>query len=41
MAEKYVPSNKIPCQTTLFRVETSSEYSETIGSDYGLSTVRL
>ncbi|CAF3463515.1 unnamed protein product [Rotaria sp. Silwood1] len=39
LAEKYVPSNKIPCQTILFRVQTSSEYSETIGDDYGLSTI--
>ncbi|CAF3471296.1 unnamed protein product [Rotaria socialis] len=39
LAEKYVPSSKIQCETILFRVETSSEYSETIGNDYGLSTI--
>ncbi|UJR30710.1 hypothetical protein I4U23_018230 [Adineta vaga] len=39
LAEKYLPSKKIPCQTTLFRVQTGSEYSNTIGNDYGLSTV--
>ncbi|CAF3963829.1 unnamed protein product [Rotaria sp. Silwood2] len=39
LAEKYIPSSKIQCQTILFRVQTSSEYSETIGDDYGLSTV--
>jgi hypothetical protein len=41
LAEKYVPSKKIQCQTTLFRVQTGSEYSQTIGDDYGLSTVRI
>jgi hypothetical protein len=41
LAEKYVPSKKIQCQTTLFRVQTGSEYSQTIGDDYQLSTVRL
>ena len=40
LAEKYVPAKKIPCQTTLFRVQTASEYSGTMGDDYGLSTVR-
>ncbi|CAF3633377.1 unnamed protein product, partial [Adineta steineri] len=39
LAEKYIPSKKIQCQTTLFRVQTGSEYSQTIGDDYGLSTV--
>lgn len=39
LAEKYVPSKPIPCRTTLFRVEIASEYSQTIGDDYGLSTV--
>jgi hypothetical protein len=39
LAEKYVPSKKIACQTTLFRVQTSSEYSHTIGDDYELTTV--
>jgi len=41
LAEKYVPSKKIQCQTTLFRVQTGSEYSQTIGDDYQLSTVRF
>lgn len=41
LAEKYNPSSKIQCETILFRVETSSEYSETIGHDYGLSKVRF
>jgi hypothetical protein len=41
LAEKYIPSKKIQCQTTLFRVQTASEYSETIGDDYGLSTVKI
>lgn len=39
LAEKYVPSKQIPCRTTLFRVEIASEYSQTIGDDYGLLTV--
>ena len=41
LAEKYIPSKKIPCPTVLFRAQTASEYSETIGDDYGLSTVRI
>ena len=41
LGEKYLPSKQITCRTTLFRAETSSEYSQTIGDDYGLSTVRL
>jgi len=41
LAENYVPSKKLQCQTTLFRVQTGSEYSQTIGDDYGLSTVRI
>ena len=40
LAEKYAPSKKIQCQTTLFRVQTGSEYSQAIGDDYELSTVR-
>jgi len=41
LAEKYLPSKKIQCQTTLFRVQIGSEYSLTAGEDYGLSTVRI
>ena len=41
LAEKYLPSKKIQCQTTLFRVQIGSEYSLTVGEDYGLSTVRI
>lgn len=41
LTEKYLPSKKISCQTTLFRVQTASEYSETLGDDYGLSSVRI
>ncbi len=41
LAEKYVPAKQISCQTILFRVQTASEYSQTIGDDYGLSTVRF
>jgi hypothetical protein len=41
LAENYVPSKKLQCQTTLFRVQTGSEYSQTIGDDYELSTVRI
>lgn len=40
LTEKYIPSKKIPCPTTLFRAQIASEYSETIGDDYGLSAVR-
>ncbi|CAF3810524.1 unnamed protein product, partial [Rotaria sp. Silwood1] len=39
LAEKYIPSNKIQCHTILFRVQTSSEYSETIRDDYGMSII--
>lgn len=41
VAEKYCPSKEISCRTILFRAETSSEFSETIGHDYGLSKVRF
>ena len=41
LAEQYAPARKIPCPTTLFRVETSSEYSQTIGNDYELSAVSI
>ncbi|CAF4832227.1 unnamed protein product, partial [Rotaria sp. Silwood1] len=39
LAEKYILSNKIQCHTILFRVQTSSEYSETIRDDYGMSII--
>ena len=39
LAEKYVPWKQLACRTTLFRVQVASEYSQTIGDDYGLSTV--
>jgi hypothetical protein len=39
LGEKYEPSKQIPCATTLFRVQTVSEYQVALGDDYGLSTV--
>ena len=38
-AEKYLPSGKIQCATTLFRVQSGNYYGETIPQDYNLSTV--
>jgi hypothetical protein len=40
LGEKYLPSKKLSCRTTLFRAEISSEFGHTIGDDYGLTNVR-
>lgn len=38
-ADKYIPSSKIQCATTLFRIQSNNDFRETIPQDYNLSTV--